>query len=1475
MLDRNLNASDVAISRTLPRACWRNRHLLAAAVALSVAGIALGTPLVPSLVDVNFYDSSATTPATESGAAVVGGSSDQWNNIGVSGAGASVAGSGISLNTTTGASSGLTLSYSAYQAANSGTNPTNPIAPGLMTQYLDEKPNTGGTSVNIDISGLAAKTTYNLYVYAASYDASGTSRATVITANGVSADATGNGQGSAASSFIEGDNYVLLTPTSNASGVITITQTTQPGVGEGDLNGLQIQLLVNTFNNDSNDSKGTGTNFWSVGGNWNAGTPAGQVNVALIPVSGSGTDYNADLSGSSQTVAGLNLGAGSNIYNSGSSAETLTVSPGSGGYSYSSVIAGDIGSTTGTLPGSSGGSGGSGGAINLVLDGGTNTVSGQLFGNLNLTVNGGTTTLSNNNSYTGTTTITGGTLALSGGGSLANSSGVNLSTGGTFDISQASNGATIEGLSGTGGTVALGGKALTVDIASGQTDTFSGAIQDGGIGSGTGGSLALDGSGTLVLNGTESFTGGVNLNSGTLAINSASAMGTGTLSFNGGTLQAGGGLSISNTISVGAGGGTFDTGGFSNTIRFGSINSLTTSPTTLTIDGGGSLTNDASFINSDIQFNIADSSTLYIENPGQNNIIFTGNATQGQLLFGLNGHTDELGSVSIADSTATTAQLIDGGGATTAINGGISNSDPNAILVLQDGPYELGGNNSGFAAGTLEITNVSRASFYNSAGGLGSGATMKLNNATIQNAALTDMTFNNAFVLGSGGGTIDANGNDVTLANAISGSGALYLESSVGGGSVVLSGNNTYTGDTTVYPGTTLSISADDNLGAASGRLILLSGSTLATNGNFSMSRPIYVGAGSNSVQVAVSAGDTMTLNGTISTLLLAGPLQLSAGPEISAGPIVSSTLTASGAGTLVLNGDNTYTGGTMIDAGATVVAGGDSAFGSGAIINAGTLATSNYMFDGPTPVVINASSLTLDSTSNLDLAIFGSPASGNYDYVSLGSGPATLAGKLNIRFINDAPINGQAYTVVKTTGNVSGSFAIVTSNASHVSFAQNEVVGNGYQIVIQSSGLPQLFNTTGLSDNQIQVADYFTQLSNQGQIPSQVINSITELSFLSGTSLANYLQGLTPQDYAQLTQPAIDNMIFEGIAIDGQVYDAYHGGGFDASGLALLKTSQSDPFALNLASAMQEADHQALLGQSMQELDAAAMPPSRLGTRWSGFLTGQIALDSAPQGGYPTQHFTTGSVMAGLDYRLTKHLLVGGIFNYAYTGGTLDNLGSREAANSYAPGLFAGYKLGRLQIDGLTQYTFNTYKINRNIVVPGYTGTATGEPVSNQYDASLMADYYIHPISGLDIGPSGGIAYTHMNVGGFGETGSPYALSVSKQSIDSFRTLLGFQGHWHLNKKLLPLPLVVSFNAFWQHEYIGRRGSLVASFSQIGPGSFLYNAPSPSRNSALLGLGIGGYLAKNTSLFVNYQTQIGDHRQFAQTVMAGVAIGF
>ena len=53
--------------------------------------------------------------------------------------------------------------------------------------------------------------------------------------------------------------------------------------------------------------------------------------------------------------------------------------------------------------------------------------------------------------------------------------------------------------------------------------------------------------------------------------------------------------------------------------------------------------------------------------------------------------------------------------------------------------------------------------------------------------------------LGAGGGTFDTNGNNVTLASAITGSGGLAKQ---GLGTLNLTGANTYTGGTAVLAGT-------------------------------------------------------------------------------------------------------------------------------------------------------------------------------------------------------------------------------------------------------------------------------------------------------------------------------------------------------------------------------------------------------------------------------------------------------------------------------------------------------------------------------------------------------------------------------------------------------------------------------------------------------------------------------------------------
>ena len=95
---------------------------------------------------------------------------------------------------------------------------------------------------------------------------------------------------------------------------------------------------------------------------------------------------------------------------------------------------------------------------------------------------------------------------------------------------------TIGELSGTGGRILMrGGSGLTLTIDQSTDTTYSGVLQDGDTN--RKGSLVKDGSGTLTLDGANTYTGGTTINAGTLRFGNTGALGTGTLTLSGGTLD--------------------------------------------------------------------------------------------------------------------------------------------------------------------------------------------------------------------------------------------------------------------------------------------------------------------------------------------------------------------------------------------------------------------------------------------------------------------------------------------------------------------------------------------------------------------------------------------------------------------------------------------------------------------------------------------------------------------------------------------------------------------------------------------------------------------------------------------------------------------------------------------------------------------------------------------------------------------------
>jgi autotransporter-associated beta strand protein len=184
-----------------------------------------------------------------------------------------------------------------------------------------------------------------------------------------------------------------------------------------------------------------GTNTYTGATTVSAGTLKAGSTGAFSSSSAFTVNATLDLGGNNSLIASL-AGNGSGIVtNSGGSTATLTA----GGNNTSTAFAG------------------------VIQDGTSSTAL--------LKSGSGILTLSGINTYTGATTIGAGTLALTGTGSIATSSGVNLTNAGTtFDISGTTAGASIVSLNGiSSSNVNLGTKTLTVTNGN-ALDIYYGAI---------------------------------------------------------------------------------------------------------------------------------------------------------------------------------------------------------------------------------------------------------------------------------------------------------------------------------------------------------------------------------------------------------------------------------------------------------------------------------------------------------------------------------------------------------------------------------------------------------------------------------------------------------------------------------------------------------------------------------------------------------------------------------------------------------------------------------------------------------------------------------------------------------------------------------------------------------------------------------------------------------------------------------------
>jgi autotransporter-associated beta strand protein len=567
---------------------------------------------------------------------------------------------------------------------------------------------------------------------------------------------------------------------------------------------------------------------------------------------------------------------------------------------------------------------------------GTMTVSGNISGNFALTVvtvgnftqatnsvwsgtgtlvkeGSGTLIMSGQNSMSGAMTVSTGKLQLGASGGATNTplgtnaGGVTVAAGAVLDLSTFSLGgaSTYETLNLSGTGIGNGGAltfaastnnnfgAMTIAANTRIVNSGSGTVTFGGtITAANTINMGIGGTGPITITGVYGATATTatitKWDSGTLNINAASIT-TGLVRINGGTINYGVNDALS-TPALTVAGGTLNLATFNET-NIGAVTLI--DGAIINSNGTASLTSTATYTleNGTISAVLGGTVVAAIVKNTAGRVVLSGDNTFSgtSATIAVNAgylnlrHNNALGAAASANTTTVL------GGATLELENSITIPSVKAITVNGTGMSRTGairsvsGTNSIGANITLGTTNVR----------------INSDSGTLTIPTVSGNTFNAIF---GGAGNVTVSGAITTTSGSVTKDGA---------GTLTLSGNNTYTGTTTLINGTLVANTTNSIGNEAATNTFIFRGGTLQATGTitsastraFTLASNATIDTNGNSVSIAGTVGSIggLTKSGA-GTLTITGATTIGGNLTISDGTFVAPT-------TMTLNGDFSNSG--------------------------------------------------------------------------------------------------------------------------------------------------------------------------------------------------------------------------------------------------------------------------------------------------------------------------------------------------------------------------------------------------------------------------------------------------------------------------------------------------------------------------------------------------------------------------------------
>ncbi|EAQ6487717.1 AIDA autotransporter-like protein ShdA [Salmonella enterica subsp. enterica serovar Altona] len=842
----------------------------------------------------------------------------------------------------------------------------------------------------------------------------------------------------------------------------------------------------------------------------------------------------------------------------------------------------------------------------------------------------GTLILNAENTYTGGTTISDGTLVANnvealGTGNVTDNARLELNTGGDFDNAISGSGQVVKSgdetltLSGansyTGGTTISGGTLVASNVeALGTGDITDNATLELNAGGdfanniGGTGSVVKSGDKTLTLSGTNTYTGGTTISGGTLVASNVNALGSGNVTDNA-TLELSTGGDFANNI-----------GGTGSVVKSGDE--------TLTLSGansytGGTTISGGTLVASNVEAlgtgDVTDNATLELNTGGDFDNAISGSGQvvkSGDKTLTLSGANSYSGATTISGGTLIATHVNALG------TGAIDNRaslllDASGQFTVTDLTTESGGNTEIGAGSTLQATTLTQKS--------DSTLTINLNSNT------ADPVIHAASQV-SLAGTLDITGVGDVLDSDPASTDDLDTFT-------LIASDKTIAGDFEK-----LTVAGMD---ADLADFITVDGRIDDTGKQYELTTALtWYADRDDAVTDAHGTFNLTNADGSFAVNTVLENVDATLDPASATG-WDGTSLIKQGAGTLILNAENTYTGGTTISGG-TLVATNVDALGSGDVTDDATLelntgGTFDNAISGSGQVVKSGDDvLTLsgaNSYSGGTLISDGTLVASNVD--ALGSGDVTNNATLEMNtggdFINNIGGTGRVEKSGDDTLTLSGSNTYTGGTLiSDGTLVASNVEALGTGDVTNNATLE--LNTGGTFDNAI---------SGSGQ----VVKSGDDVLTLSG---ANSYSGGTLISDGTLVASNVE-ALGTGDVTDDATLELNTGGTFDNAIGGSGNVVKSGADTLTLSGSNSYTGGTTISGGTLVASNVEA-----LGT---GDVTNNATLELNTGGDFINNIGGTGRVEKSGDDTLT---LSG---SNTYTGGTLINGGTLVASNVEALG--------------------------------------------------------------------------------------------------------------------------------------------------------------------------------------------------------------